>query len=1281
MPASPAPERFSAAGSRTQSHAADAAGQAGMMDSLASDLSSLRREISEERKHRMELQERLAECLNASKAERQSFSAASADLQRSLDAVDDRTKADSRLVAQLAEKVDGIAADVLELASDASETQNSMHMVMDMLEGCVDGKEARELVAGCMERIEKSESAFKLLVEETVVNLTEHVDSAEQRTQETTLTAIEGIETMESRFDRHVADVDTNMQQLKQHAAESAASVATQSNSRMDSISTQTQEDMVALAERLNAHTRGLEESRIAADEQMAQATTDNQQAREALLARVEHQTCQLAEDVRLEGERAHSELSTAVSQLSQRSDSALGNAMSELQSQLDARVEELTGSVSSVHSSLTKNINAKEEKIQLVIGKVGADSEASAAALKSQMEHIAAILAEARSRIETEARDGNAAGSALDEKYADVCDQLRTLLTHMDADHAAQLERVAVQAQEEYAQLNQQCGLLQKDIASTKSDLIDASNDASAQLESLKENVGGVIDDVEAKFVQEMATQSEKFGELCLQLGRNIDDKVSALSSNTTSRFEKLDADSKAALTRTCESLNTRITEVQGSSKELLTTVRDSTTAELAAIRDDHGRSVGAASKALSDHATATEQALQRELQRTRTEVEQRSTAKLEAAINETHTLVAETVHTSRRDLDKVINEQSAIAQARSEELGVSGRARLDKERDALQQRVTQLSQAQDERVTEVLAEMRTDRETFRVTLAGRITDTTESITRATDAKVQRLETAITASEQNLTRKHGEMETMVSTTGQTVRDQVEEKSRTAAEANKRAVDQAAKQSLQVSARMDAILKDHATLKSATTARIEAVAGDIVMMSQEYADANTRLQDQMTQSMEQTSVACRKQVDEVAQHSEQQLREVSESFTSQLAQVEDEAHAVHTSKYTDLETRLGDLADSHDDNQKQNARTDDRLKAMHALQTLMHRADTHEVFRRFDLDRSGTINRREMQKGLAQIGMKVIDSELDELWSLLDDDDSGSIDYQEFSALGTMKAEVDSQVANLQAEARQHADALRAELGEYGATWQTDIASLNQQMVAHAEAASRTAADAQNISAALHDNLASAYERSDQVKTQLLTRINTEEAVVKQGIAALRDEAADLRADVSNADNAAIKLAARVSSAEDSITAGAESSRQLDEALHHAQGAAVDLSEKIERMAGESKRNGEKIVALEGRQESAKAELAQRLAIEERHREDLAGKVEMKIESTSTACSLNTDAIAAASNAATREVAEVKLELELRLQRLESKSSSAVTAIEALRVRHDGTHEVRYITH
>jgi len=321
-----------------------------------------------------------------------------------------------------------------------------------------------------------------------------------------------------------------------------------------------------------------------------------------------------------------------------------------------------------------------------------------------------------------------------------------------------------------------------------------------------------------------------------------------------------------------------------------------------------------------------------------------------------------------------------------------------------------------------------------------------------------------------------------------------------------------------------------------------------------------------------------------------------------------------------------------------------------------------------------------MQKGLAQIGMKVIDSELDELWSLLDADDSGSIDYEEFSALGTMKAEVDSQVANLQIESRQHADALRAELGEYGATWQSDIEGLHQQLATHGEEAEKNATDAQNISAALHDNLASAYERADQVKTQLLTRMNAEEAAAKQSIAALRDEAADLRADISNADNAAIKLAARVSSAEDSITAGAESGAQLDEALHRLQGAAVDLSEKIERVTGESKRNGEKIVALEGRQESAKAELAQRLAAEERHREDLAGKVEMKIETTSTACSLNTDAIAAASNAATREVAEVKLELELRLQRLESKSSSAVTAIEALRVRHDGTHEVRHTT-
>eukprot|EP01043_Picozoa_sp_COSAG02_P106268 COSAG02_NODE_42267_length_386_cov_0.668990_1_plen_70_part_10 len=66
--------------------------------------------------------------------------------------------------------------------------------------------------------------------------------------------------------------------------------------------------------------------------------------------------------------------------------------------------------------------------------------------------------------------------------------------------------------------------------------------------------------------------------------------------------------------------------------------------------------------------------------------------------------------------------------------------------------------------------------------------------------------------------------------------------------------------------------------------------------------------------------------------------------------------------------------------------------------------------------------------------LKVTESELNELWVLLDRDDSGDVDFEEFSSIGKMHTEVRTELAELGNQAQQRVEALRTEVQDHGAS-------------------------------------------------------------------------------------------------------------------------------------------------------------------------------------------------------------------------------------------------------
>jgi hypothetical protein len=78
---------------------------------------------------------------------------------------------------------------------------------------------------------------------------------------------------------------------------------------------------------------------------------------------------------------------------------------------------------------------------------------------------------------------------------------------------------------------------------------------------------------------------------------------------------------------------------------------------------------------------------------------------------------------------------------------------------------------------------------------------------------------------------------------------------------------------------------------------------------------------------------------------------------------------------------------------------DDQLRsarALRRLQKLMSRPDAGEIFRSFDTNGDGTIDRLELKQGFERIGESMEDKDVDALMQFVDSDGDGNVDYEEF---------------------------------------------------------------------------------------------------------------------------------------------------------------------------------------------------------------------------------------------------------------------------------------------
>eukprot|EP01043_Picozoa_sp_COSAG02_P047534 COSAG02_NODE_4566_length_5212_cov_3.031293_4_plen_629_part_00 len=401
LPESSAVERMSAVSGRESMFGA----QDHKLEWVQSELSSLHSSLSDERKKRMELEAKLQECFDYV---RQSSTAAAADLQALSEDIDARQKADSQMVAQtveeLHEKAEAAGAQMLQLENDSSEVQTTMHMVMNMLENCIDAKEARALVDGCMRRIEESEEAIKQHVDTNKAALTAEAEDRDAQTNQTTKVAIESIEAIEAELQQHVEKLDIEVMQLKQL-------VSAETDRCVDSFTEKVNGDVAALEQRLRAHVEDLDRSTKAQLEQKAVQVGTT----------VEH----YSETVRSQMDSLQKDLDSAKADLSHESKTALANAKSELR----AEAKTIGDSLSMVKSSLTQNLEVKTNEIQRAIATVAVQADQALEQLQDARQHLEA-------KIDARSQEVSSENVALDVKYKEQCEHLRELVTNVVAEH-----------------------------------------------------------------------------------------------------------------------------------------------------------------------------------------------------------------------------------------------------------------------------------------------------------------------------------------------------------------------------------------------------------------------------------------------------------------------------------------------------------------------------------------------------------------------------------------------------------------------------------------------------------------------------------------------------------------------------------------------------------------------------------------------------------------------------------------------------------------------------
>eukprot|EP01052_Picozoa_sp_SAG31_P030834 SAG31_NODE_3200_length_4562_cov_7.550955_4_plen_734_part_00 len=294
-------------------------------------------------------------------------------------------------------------------------------------------------------------------------------------------------------------------------------------------------------------------------------------------LARAEQAAVQSEEKLQLELDRNVADLKEFASTLNTATETKNTEQLSDFRA-------EFSSEIASASRALETSITTLDSSVRLRLTQVDAQLKENEDMLKSTAARLLTTLDEATGRlsdgmdgkiitlkkwidkvqseldtivqqIETDKRDMKTSLSLVDEQFAENATQLRTLSARVDADIVKGMQMLQTQLS---TQESKMAGLIAQEhelISDLQTDLIagitglqnnmsDNKSQFTKDVTRIHSEINGLIENVDAKFNDEITHHSEMLKALCLEVAKDTDNKVGAVGDRLTTSISDIKKD-----------------------------------------------------------------------------------------------------------------------------------------------------------------------------------------------------------------------------------------------------------------------------------------------------------------------------------------------------------------------------------------------------------------------------------------------------------------------------------------------------------------------------------------------------------------------------------------------------------------------------------------------------------------------------------------------------------------------------------------------------------------
>jgi hypothetical protein len=504
--------------------------EANKYDELFEEMSTMRKTIAEERRQRLTMEDRLGVCQRQCEEERETRLALERELRAGIEACAHAQRAETAVQEKANIQIQEIQRSHTDMGSDFSDQQSSMHMMMDMLESAVDGKEAREMTTVCDEKIAHVRTELQETLDRMAADLADHLDSKLAEALQVGATAIEAIETLEERLNNTTATNHETIESLQITFDDNISEMATALETRIVELTERLQNSSAECLDQIARLADETENITNAMREDIAQLMAQDMESLKSSLAENEARSDQGIADL---ANKVDSEMANVVEQIDS-SITTLGSSIELSLAEMKSKDTELEEMLKTTAARLLRTLDDTTGRLgegmdeKLIMLKTGADS------LKSDFDQV-------QLAVQTSDQHTTTSLKLVDGQFAEAFASLRDLNGRVDTDIASNIQRIEREhASSERSLITRIDAILasakrsqEANEATTvhlRQEMQESIGVVAGEVNAVNAELSGAVCTVETSFKDELDQVSETFKCLCLSLAKDLDSKTETL-------------------------------------------------------------------------------------------------------------------------------------------------------------------------------------------------------------------------------------------------------------------------------------------------------------------------------------------------------------------------------------------------------------------------------------------------------------------------------------------------------------------------------------------------------------------------------------------------------------------------------------------------------------------------------------------------------------------------------------------------------------------------------